>query len=73
MSYVLLSISSIKRASRSHAKTGSFFSIFEYFFTLFFKVFLWRSLFLIFHDFGVPRAPKIGVFWVHFEDFFVIG
>ena len=48
------------------------FSLLDSFFASIFQVFFWRSFFRTFCDFGVPRAPKIGAFGVHFEDFFVI-
>ena len=33
----------------------------------------WRHIFRTFYAFGVPRVSQIGAFWVHFENFFVIG
>ena len=37
------------------------------------RSFFRSHFFSFFCDFGVPRAPKIGAFGVHFDDFFVIG
>ena len=58
VSYVLLSISSIKRASRSHAETGLCWPFLDTFSGLFFRCFSGRQLFAVFLIFVCPWGPK---------------